>query len=349
MKVDMFSGFSSYLHKRQNRQTPTNIYDVNFNVGEEPVVGFSRFMNPIYDSDFNIYGTKENQQFYQRLRKNYEKMIFESRFYRPDRYNDITSAYKACLDIDKVINPRAEEVLNRICLNTQDERSGIFRERGFEGIRGLFMYARDHEGKINNKNLDFILYLDKNFEVNDFILRHAQNEVREVLDACRDENGICTDERVNIFKKLYENHYFRSDSYERSKLRKVIDGFCPRATSYYQKIGSNKKEEYKTSQEPHYHSYNTGSRYNETRRGWTREQFVNHIETRLSNQNMRKSFLKDTEVRNLAKLLGITTDKVLNLSRSDYRTLCKKFHPDTCKVANGDACFRIVHVLFKLK
>ncbi len=96
-------------------------------------------------------------------------------------------------------------------------------------------------------------------------------------------------------------------------------------------------------------SYNTNSSYNTTRRGWTREQFVNHIETRLSNQNMRKSFLKDTEVRNLAKLLSITTDKVLNLSRADYITLCKKFHPDTCKVADGEACFRIVNVLYKLK
>ena len=88
---------------------------------------------------------------------------------------------------------------------------------------------------------------------------------------------------------------------------------------------------------------------NVTRKGWTREQFVTHIETRLTSQNMRKNFLKDTEIRNLAKLLGITPDKILNLNRDEYRALCKKFHPDTCKIANGDACFRIINILFKLK
>lgn len=63
--------------------------------------------------------------------------------------------------------------------------------------------------------------------------------------------------------------------------------------------------------------------------GWTREQFISHIQGKINKRGFQKSDLKDSEVRNLAKLLGTTEEQVRNMDKQEYRRLSIKFHPDS--------------------
>ena len=66
-----------------------------------------------------------------------------------------------------------------------------------------------------------------------------------------------------------------------------------------------------------------------TRKGWTKEQFISHILSKMEKRSFQKSELKDSELRNLAKLLGTTEEQVRNMDKQEYRRLSIKFHPDS--------------------
>lgn len=78
-------------------------------------------------------------------------------------------------------------------------------------------------------------------------------------------------------------------------------------------------------------SDSTRSSQTQKPRGWTKEQFVAHIQKVLSARNFKTYLLKDAEVRNLAKLLGTTPEQIRNMDKKEYRRLSLKFHPDKAK------------------
>ena len=93
-------------------------------------------------------------------------------------------------------------------------------------------------------------------------------------------------------------------------------------------------------------SNNTSSR--NTKKGWTKEQFINHIKDVLSSRRFKTQNLKDSEVRNLAKLLGTTPEQVVNMDKKEYHRLSVKYHPD--KVNNEEKeYFSFVNALFNGK
>lgn len=78
-------------------------------------------------------------------------------------------------------------------------------------------------------------------------------------------------------------------------------------------------------------SEHTQSTKTQKPKGWTKEQFVEHIQKVLPSRSFKTYLLKDTEVRNLAKLLGTTPEQIRNMDKKEYRRLSLKFHPDRAK------------------
>lgn len=80
----------------------------------------------------------------------------------------------------------------------------------------------------------------------------------------------------------------------------------------------------------------------------SRETFVNYMDDRiLHTKGFKTSLLKDSEVRNLAKLFGTTEEQIRNMDKKEYRRLCIQTHPD--RNANDKLApqvFRILNSLF---
>jgi len=84
------------------------------------------------------------------------------------------------------------------------------------------------------------------------------------------------------------------------------------------------------------------------RKGWTKEQFILHIQSKMEKRSFQKSELKDSELRNLAKLLGTTDEQVRNMDKQEYRRLSIKFHPDSAGKGKEDI-FCILNCLYNCK
>ena len=82
--------------------------------------------------------------------------------------------------------------------------------------------------------------------------------------------------------------------------------------------------------------------------GWTKEQFISHIQGKVERKGFRKADLKDSEVRNLAKLLGTTEEQIRNMDKQEYRRLSIQFHPDTAGKGKEDI-FCILNSLYNCK
>lgn len=85
-----------------------------------------------------------------------------------------------------------------------------------------------------------------------------------------------------------------------------------------------------------------------TRKGWTKEQFISHILSKMGKRSFQKSELKDSELRNLAKLLGTTEEQVRSMDKQEYRRLSIKFHPDSARKGKEDI-FCILTCLYNCK
>lgn len=81
---------------------------------------------------------------------------------------------------------------------------------------------------------------------------------------------------------------------------------------------------------------------------WTREQFLEHINGVLFKRKFKTRMLKDSEVRNLAKLLNTTEDQIRNMDKAEYARLSKKYHPDIAQ-EKDKILFSIINVLFHNK
>jgi len=92
----------------------------------------------------------------------------------------------------------------------------------------------------------------------------------------------------------------------------------------------------------------SGNKSTKRKGGWTKEQFISHIQSKIEKRGFKKSDLKDSEVRNLAKLLGTTEEQVRNMDKQEYRRLSIKFHPDSAGKGNEDI-FCILNSLYNCK
>lgn len=79
----------------------------------------------------------------------------------------------------------------------------------------------------------------------------------------------------------------------------------------------------------------------------TRADFVKYINNKFAHtKKLDTSELKASEVRNLAKLFGVTEEQILNMDRKVYRGLCIKFHPD--KNPNDSLANQVFSVLNRI-
>lgn len=80
---------------------------------------------------------------------------------------------------------------------------------------------------------------------------------------------------------------------------------------------------------------------------WTKEQFLAHIDEKINKNNFHIYSLKDSEIRNLAKLLNTNTEQITKMDKTEYRKLSMKFHPDkNPDDKTAESCFKIVTTLF---
>lgn len=82
--------------------------------------------------------------------------------------------------------------------------------------------------------------------------------------------------------------------------------------------------------------------------GWTKEQFIEYIQEKIEKRSFKKTDLKDSEIRNLAKLLGTTEEQVRNMDKQEYRRLSIKFHSDSSGKSQ-EGIFCILNNLYNCK
>ena len=81
----------------------------------------------------------------------------------------------------------------------------------------------------------------------------------------------------------------------------------------------------------------------------TRNDFVRYMDDKLTHtENFDVATLKDSEIRNLAKLLGTTEEQIRNMDKKEYRRLCIKTHPDRNTNDNlANQVFRILNRIYQ--
>lgn len=172
------------------------------------ISGFVKIASPRQAEYYNNTEPK-NIAFLERLTKNYSTIpIKASRTFG----DDISYAYSACLDSNKVVNEYAEKTLDKICKSPDTEKSQEFRTYGFYGISKLLNNAKDNHGNHHQTNLDLALFLDKNVEME--YEDSTDWYLESILNHCKDENGICSKENVEFCKRLYKSKLFSNETFD---------------------------------------------------------------------------------------------------------------------------------------
>ena len=159
----------------------------------------------------------ENRAFFEQLKKNFKEVPY----YRMHSWNDISSydierLYESCLDANDVVNKYAAQVLFNIChvggkppkeldipeWNIKKEASKVFEDWSLEGVTTLLNDAKDKSGNHNINNLKFMLYVDKKVDKGS-----VPHDISRFIKACKNENGIITDENAKRFKSVNEKPY----------------------------------------------------------------------------------------------------------------------------------------------
>ena len=92
------------------------------------------------------------------------------------------------------------------------------------------------------------------------------------------------------------------------------------------------------------YEYNTTSQSGKI----TRADFVRYMDNKLKSvDKLNVSVLKDSEIRNLAKLFGTAEEQIMNMDKKEYRRLCIKTHPDRNPNDNlSTQIFRILNRIY---
>ncbi len=135
---------------------------------------------------------------------------------------EITYIYNSCLNSNKIVSKKAEEVLYKICYNIRDEKSQVYSNNGLTGVSILFDEAKDAKGNHNDANLDFILWLDKNYKQPEDIL-FAYNKLEEIIQLCKNEKGICTEDNIFAIKQRIKDIGTFSDYFFKQSTESKLD------------------------------------------------------------------------------------------------------------------------------
>lgn len=85
-----------------------------------------------------------------------------------------------------------------------------------------------------------------------------------------------------------------------------------------------------------------------SKKKWTKEQFISHIDSVLTNKNFKIENLKDTEIRNLGKLLCTNPEMITKMDKKEHRKLSILYHPDkNPNDKNAEICFKLVQILYE--
>jgi arsenate reductase-like glutaredoxin family protein len=216
------------------------------------------------------------------------------------------------------------------CLTSiqREELKQIAQKIGLDTDR-IFIGTREYD------NIDFISEENHFKRLEGIVLSLVDNKV---VDMRFDKENMF--ENIAEYLKTFSNdgHNFykvkpQNIADEISYLKDKIKEFCSLKKTYRTHYEKQTSKETVTN-EP------TGNKI-----GWTKEQFIEHIQQKIEKRNFTKSDLKDSEVRNLAKLLGTTEEQIRNMDKQEYRRLSIKFHPDSAGKEKEDI-FCILNSLY---
>ena len=168
-----------------------------------------------------------NQAFWERLVNRFS--CFDS--------EEISYIYDSCLNSNKIISKKAEEILYKMCDNIQDEKSQVYSNNGLTGVSILFYEAKDAKGNHNDENLDFTLWLDKNYKQREDIM-FAYNKLEEIIKLCKNEKGICTEDNIFAIKQRINDEGTFSDYFFKQSTKDKFDDL-----EFYKKKYINAKHE----------------------------------------------------------------------------------------------------------
>lgn len=150
-------------------------------------------------------------------------------------YKKITYVYDACLNSNKIISKKAEEVLYKICDNVAEEKSRVYINNGLSGIAWLLTEAKDVSGNHNDGNLNFLLWLDKNYVQSADVL-FAYDKLIDIISLCKNEKGICTEDNIFAVKQKINDTGSFSDYFFKQPQKDKLDDI-----EYYKKRYINNK------------------------------------------------------------------------------------------------------------
>ena len=202
--------------------------------------------------------------------------------------------------------------------------------RNMETIDAWYAYRNMlKSGKIKINTGDDAIFMAKTFE------NKITDKYSDFLQLIFEDQSLSLDTLIKIFKNLSnENKNALKEAYLRKDfetMEKIIgEKFNPREIDF---IREGAKQEFKTTS-------STGK--------ITRNDFIRYMDDKLTHtSDFDVSQLKDSEVRNLAKLFGTTEEQIRNMSKKEYRRLCIQTHPDRNPNDNmSNQVFRILNKIF---
>ena len=165
--------------------------------------------------------------------------------------------------------------------------------------------------------------------------------------------------------KKYSNCGYTDEEYNYHTFSKSSKGSSNSGSSQKSQKNYNRYEEYSRQAHGSYQQQNSGT-YNSGNSSQgsrtsnsttsssgriTKEQFVNYMMDKVSHTKSKEFLdtrvMKDSEIRNLAKLFGVLETKMRNFDKATKRELTLKYHPD--RTGGDDLSVKMFQIVNKLK